>query len=107
MLTEPTYDPAKYVMVQPSDDPDWYEKSMVASKDALKKVQIAWSNSLRSARRRLRNSSSAFELTADDVSNFAYEISGKGRDPAEVAKEWMEANPSVWTLAGPVSTAIT
>jgi glycine betaine/proline transport system substrate-binding protein len=24
------------------------------------------------------------------VSTFAYEISGKGRDPAEVAKEWME-----------------
>ena len=33
-------------MVQPSDDPDWYNKSMVASKDALKNVQIAWSNSL-------------------------------------------------------------
>ena len=41
MLTEPTYDPAKYVMVQPSDDADWYEKSEVATKDALKEVQIA------------------------------------------------------------------
>jgi glycine betaine/proline transport system substrate-binding protein len=49
MLTEPKYDPAKYVMVQPSDDADWYEKSKVASKDALKKVQIAWSNSLQGA----------------------------------------------------------
>ena len=36
MLSEPTYDPAKYVMVQPSDDADWYEKSSVATKDALK-----------------------------------------------------------------------
>ena len=35
MLTEPTFDPEKYVMVQPSDDPDWYEKSMVATKDAF------------------------------------------------------------------------
>ena len=34
-----------------------------------------------------------FSLEADDVSSFAYEISGKGRDPAEVAKEWIEANP--------------
>ena len=33
-----------------------------------------------------------FQLTADDVSSFAYEISGKGRDPAEVAREWVEAN---------------
>ena len=45
MLSEPTYDPEKYVMVQPSDSPDWYKESMVASKDALKDVQIAWSNS--------------------------------------------------------------
>ena len=33
------------------------------------------------------------KLTADDVSSFAFEISGKGRDPAEVAKEWVEKNP--------------
>jgi glycine betaine/proline transport system substrate-binding protein len=26
------------------------------------------------------------------VSTFAYEISGKGRDPAEVAKEWVANN---------------
>ena len=33
-------------MVQPSDDPDWFENSKVASEDALKKVQVAWSKSL-------------------------------------------------------------
>ena len=34
MLSEPKYDPAKYVMVQPSDSPDWFKKSKVATKDA-------------------------------------------------------------------------
>ena len=33
-----------------------------------------------------------FALTADDVSALAYEISAKDRDPADVAKEWVEAN---------------
>lgn len=94
MLTEPTYDPAKYVMVQPSDDPDWFNKSMVASKDALKNVQIAWSNSLASRSPAIAEFFSKFALTADDVSGFAFEISGKGRDPAEVAREWVEANPA-------------
>lgn len=93
MLTEPTYDPAKYIMVQPSDDADWYEKSKVATKDDLKKVQIAWSNSLPERSPAIAEFFQRFSLSADDVSNFAYEISGKGRDPAEVAKEWMEANP--------------
>ena len=40
MLTEPKYDPAKYKMIQPKADADWYKKSYVASKDALKQIQI-------------------------------------------------------------------
>ena len=93
MLSEPTYDPAKYVMVQPSDSPDWYDQSMVATKDALKNVQIAWSNSLKERSPAITEFFERFSLNTDDVSSFAYEITGKGRDPAEVAKEWVEANP--------------
>ena len=92
MLDEPTYDPEKYVMVQPSDSPDWYTESTVASKDALKDVQIAWSNSLEERSPAIAEFFQNFELSADDVSGFAYEISGEGRDPAEVAKAWVEAN---------------
>lgn len=93
MLSEPTFDPAKYVMVQPSDSPDWYKKSKVATKDALKNVQIAWSNSLKERSPAIAEFFERFKLTADDVSAFAYEISGKGRDAAEVAREWVEKNP--------------
>lgn len=93
MLTEPEFDPAKYTMVQPSDDADWYENSMVATKDDLKEVQIAWSNTLPERSPAIAEFFERFSLTADDVSNFAYEISGQGRDPAEVAREWVEANP--------------
>ena len=93
MLTEPTFDPEKYVMVQPSDDADWYEKSMVATKDDLKKVQIAWSNSLVERSPAIAEFFANFSLEASDVSNFAFEISGNGRDPAEVAADWVEANP--------------
>ncbi|MEX0345465.1 MAG: glycine betaine ABC transporter substrate-binding protein [Rhizobiaceae bacterium] len=93
MLSEPTYDPAKYVMIQPSDDPDWYNKSMVASKDALKNVQIAWSNTLKDRSPAIAEFFERFSLTADDVSGFAFEISGNGKDPADVAKAWVEANP--------------
>ncbi len=93
MLSEPTYDPELYKMVQPSDSPDWYKESMVASKDALKNVQIAWSNSLAERSPAIAEFLSRFSLTADDVSSFAYEISGKGRDASEVANEWIKNNP--------------
>ena len=48
MLEEPKFDPAKYKMVQPKEDADWYKKSYVASKDALKQIQIGWGTSLES-----------------------------------------------------------
>jgi len=86
MLSEPTYDAAKYIMVQPSDDADWYEKSSVSTKDALKKVQIAYSKSLPDRSPAIAEFFERFSVTADDVSNFAFEISGNGRDPAEFKK---------------------
>ena len=93
MLSEPTYDAAKYTMVQPSDDADWYEKASVSTKDALKQVQIAYSKSLPDRSPAIAEFFERFSVTADDVSNFAFEISGNGRDPAEFAREWVEANP--------------
>ena len=93
MLSEPTYDAAKYTMVQPSDDADWYEKSSVSTKDALKQVQIAYSKSLPDRSPAIAEFFERFSVTADYVSNFAFEISGNGRDPAEFAREWVEANP--------------
>lgn len=92
MLSEPTFDPAKYIMVQPSDDADWYNKSSVATKDALKNVQIAFSKSLASRSPAIAEFFERFSLTAEDVSSFAFEISGNGRDPADVAAEWVKAN---------------
>ena len=93
MLSEPKFDPAMYKMVQPSDSPDWYDESKVATKDALKQVQIAWSKSLRDRSPAIVEFFERFSLTADDVSGFAYEISGKGREAEEVAREWINNNP--------------
>lgn len=91
MLTEPKFDPAKYVMYQPSDSPDWYKKSKVATKDALKDVQIAWSNSVKKRSPAIAEFFGRFTLTADDVSNLAYQVSS-GRDAGEVASEWIKKN---------------
>jgi glycine betaine/proline transport system substrate-binding protein len=92
MLTEPTFDEAKYIMLQPSDDADWYENSSVATKDALKDVQIAWSNSLEERSPAIAEFLVNFSLTADDVSGLAFEISANGKEPADAAREWVAAN---------------
>ncbi len=91
-LEEPPYDPAKYVMIQPSDDPDWFEKSKVMSEDALKNVQVAYSKTLETRSPAIAEFLARMQLDTDTVSGFAFEIAGKGRNPAEVAKEWVAAN---------------
>ena len=90
-LEEPAFDPEKYVALQPSDDPDWFKKSKVMTEDALKKVQIAYSNSLAERSPAIADLLANIALDGDVVSGFAYEIEG-GKDPADVAKEWVAAN---------------
>ena len=91
-LEEPAHDPAKYKMLQPDADPDWYDKSYVASEDKLKEVQVAFSKSLKQRSPVIYDFLGSMKLTADDVSFLAYEIAGKKRDAGEVAREWVAGN---------------
>ena len=90
-LEEPAYDPEKYIALQPSDDPDWFKKSTVMTEDALKKVQIAYSKSLTERSPAIADLLANIALDGDVVSSFAFEIEG-GKDPADVAKDWVAAN---------------
>ena len=90
-LEEPAFDPEKYIALQPSDDPDWFKKSTVMTEDALKKVQIAYSKSLTERSPAIADLLANIALDGDVVSSFAFEIEG-GKDPADVAKDWVAAN---------------
>jgi glycine betaine/proline transport system substrate-binding protein len=90
-LEEPPFDAAMYKALQPSEDPDWFENSKVVTEDALKQVQIAYSNSLEERAPAIADLVKNISLTGEDVSNFAFEIEG-GKDAADVAKAWVAAN---------------
>lgn len=90
-LEEPAFDPDKYIALQPSDDPDWFAKSKVMTEDALKQVQIAYSNSLKERSPAIADLIANIALDGETVSSFAFEIEG-GKDAAQVAKEWVAAN---------------
>ena len=90
-LEEPAFDPEKYIALKPSDDPDWFEKSKVMTEDAIKNVQIAYSNSLADRSPAIADLLANIALDGETVSGFAFEIEG-GKDPADVAKEWVAAN---------------
>jgi len=90
-LEEPAFDPEKYIALQPSDDPDWFKKSKVMTEDALKNVQIAYSNSLADRSPAIASLLANIALDGETVSSFAFEIEG-GKDAATVAKEWVANN---------------
>jgi len=92
MLTEPTHDPEKYIMIQPKTDADWYTKSYVASKDALKNIQIGWGTSLEAKSPAIVEFFNNFQITADDVSWMAFEVSVNKRASADVVREWIANN---------------
>ena len=91
-LSEPAHDPAKYVMYQPDQDPDWYKNSKVASEDALKQVQVAISKSLKDRSPVIYEFLHNMALTDADVSYFAFQIAGKKRDEKEVVRQWIKEN---------------
>ncbi|MFT7532736.1 MAG: glycine betaine/proline transport system substrate-binding protein [Gammaproteobacteria bacterium] len=91
-LEEPAFDAAKYNMVQPKEDPDWFQKSSVMTEDALKSVQVAYSKTLEGRSPIIASFLANMSLDTETVSHFAFEIAGNSRDPAEVAKEWVAAN---------------
>ncbi len=90
-LSEPPFDPAKYIAIQPSDDPDWFENSTVMTEDALKEVQIAYSGTLSERSPAIADLLANIALDGETVSDFAFQIEG-GKDPADVAREWVAAN---------------
>ena len=79
-------------MVQPKEDADWYKNSYVASKDALKNIQIGCGTSLEGKSPAIVEFFNNFQLTSDDVSWLAYEVSVMKRDTADVERDWMSQN---------------
>ncbi len=91
-LEEPAFDPAKYVLLQPADDADWFEKSKVMTEDKIKEIQIGYSKSLEQRSPAIASLLANISLDTETVSGWAFEIAGNGRDAHEVLQEWVNNN---------------
>ena len=91
-LEEPAFDAAKYQMVQPADDADWFNKSKVMTEDAPKAIQIAFSKTLEERSPIIAGLLANIALDTATVSEWAFEIVSNGKDPLDVAKAWVAAN---------------
>lgn len=92
-LTEPKHDPAKFMMLQPSEDPQWFEKSKVSSAYADTTVHIAYAGSLAQRQPELTAALDRITFNPDDISKWAYAIIVDKKPAGDVAKEWIKAHP--------------
>jgi glycine betaine/proline transport system substrate-binding protein len=92
-LTEPKNDPAKFVVVQPNDDPQWFEKSNVSSAYADTSVHVAYAASLAQRQPNLAAALERISFNPDDISQWAYAIIVDKKPADEVAKEWIKTHP--------------
>jgi len=94
-LEEPKYDPAKFVVVQANDDPQWYEKSKIASAYAETTVHITYAASLAERQPDLVAALERIKFNPDDISKWASAIVVDKKAADAVAKDWIKANPDV------------
>jgi len=92
MLEEPAHDAEKYRMVQPDQDPEWFSKSHISTGDAVKTVRVAYSRSLETRNPAVADLLKNIDLDNRAISEMTHAVVIEKRDPAEVAKAWVEAN---------------
>ena len=94
-LEEPEYDPEKYVMYQPSEDPDWFANSKVMTRDAPKSIYVAYSLSLDTRAPQVAAFLKNIAVDEQTMSDWTHDVVVNKREPAAVAADWIANNPAL------------
>ncbi len=95
VLEEPAYDAAKWNMIQPTDDPDWLNKSMAASAWDLAYLHIHYAKSLEQRQPEAAALLSKVKFDTDTISKMTFALVVEKQDPADFAKKWVAENQSL------------
>ncbi|MBL8581583.1 MAG: amino acid-binding protein, partial [Rhizobiaceae bacterium] len=91
-LTEPPYDPAKWKVLLPTEDPDWIAKSSAPVAWDKAHFYIAYG----AARAKKRPEVAAFlekvDFKPEEITEMSYAIQVDRQDPYQFAQKWVEKN---------------
>ena len=94
-LTEPAYDAAQWTVVQPTDDPNWLEVSTAPTAWDATRLHVFYSVALADTQPLAANMLANVSFNTEQVNGMVYALSVEGNDPAEFAREWVDANGSL------------
>ncbi len=95
ILEEPAYDPEQWVVIQPTDDPEWLEKSNAPVAWDLAYLHIHYAAELEDSYPEAARMLSQVQLDTDTVSKMTYALVVEKEDPAEFARRWVDENPDI------------
>ena len=91
-LDEPPYDPRKWTVLTPQDNPDWLAKSNAGVSWPPSFFHINYSSKLAEERPDVAAFLDAIRLDVDTVTEMTYALIVERRDPDEFAAEWIANN---------------
>lgn len=92
ILKEPAYDKAKWNVIQPTDDPEWLEKSSAGVAWNTAYLHIHYAASLEKSHPAAAKMLYSVKLDTDTVSAMTYALVVEKQDPAAFAKKWVAEN---------------
>ena len=95
ILDEPKHDSAKWNVIQPTDDPDWLNKSSAPVAWALAHLHIHYAATLESDQPEIASMLSKVKFNTDIVSGMTYALVVEKQDPADFAEKWVADNAAV------------
>ena len=95
ILDEPKFDAAKWNVIQPTDDPDWLNKSSAPVAWDLAYLHIHYAAALEAEQPEVASLLSKVKFDTDIVSAMTHALVVKKQDPAEFAKQWVADNASL------------
>lgn len=95
ILKEPAYDESKWNVIQPTDDPQWLQKSDAGVAWNTAKLHIHYAASLEGDQPEAAAMLANVQLDTDIVSAMTYALVVEKQDPAEFAAKWVAENGSI------------
>ena len=92
ILEEPPYNAAKWNVLQPTDDPEWLEKSEAPVAWDLAYLHIHYATSLETDLPEAAAVLAKIKLDTDTVSKMTFALVVEKQDPADFAKNWVAEN---------------
>ena len=92
LLSEPAHDPRRWRPVSPEDDPDWIADSSVAMAWPSQSIQPAYARTLETRHPLVATLMRNVDLSAQEISAFAYQMVIAKRAPDEIAHDWVAAH---------------